>query len=360
MFLIGKYAPTDPVHFEFNQDVFSELRHMSFYEDIPHIIISGPRGGGKKTLLRFFLRELFDDTVEHTKKITYQISGSSKKNVEIMQSNYHICIEPNNNNHDKYVLQEIIKKYTMYRQFNINPAARKFKVIVIYNLENLSPSSQAALRRTMERYAKTCRFIMICNNLSKISDPLRSRSKVFCVSMPSTETISYVIQKICLHESIKMSKPYLQKILDYADGNLKKAMWYINMEQFGASTSSGLDESFHTLLELILSVGKGQHVIDIFNLIRTNIYTMLITNIKASDIIIQLLEMIIKRVPDNKFCLEVINFASEAEFNLIHGRRDIVHIDYFVSEVMRSFVKYCRQELKTANGHHTVKKISSK
>ena len=140
----------------------------------------GPTGAGKKTIVKFFLEALYDSDVNDVKKIPYNVNGSStKKEIEIMQSNYHIIIEPTNTNHDKYILQEIIKQYAKYRPFDIFKTRRNFRTIVIYGVDNLAINSQAALRRTMEIYAKKCRFVMVCNNLSKLFEPLRSRCRVF-------------------------------------------------------------------------------------------------------------------------------------------------------------------------------------
>src|ERR1700733_6484638 len=167
MFLFEKYKPKSINDFMFNHKILYELMYMATHEDIPHIIISGPSGGGKKTLVKFFLEALYDSDVNKLTKVKYNVNGSStKKDIEIMQSNYHIVIEPTNTNHDKYILQEIIKQYARHGTFNIFRTNRKFKTIVIYNIENLASNSQAALRRTMELYAKTCRFVIIYQRYS--------------------------------------------------------------------------------------------------------------------------------------------------------------------------------------------------
>jgi len=152
MFLFEKYRPSSVKDFLFNKGIMEQLMHIASNEDIPHIIISGPAGGGKKTLVKFFLEALYDPDVNILSKRKYNINGSStKKEIEIMQSNYHIIIEPTNTN----------KQYAMHKSFDIFKTKRKFKTIVIYNIENLANNSQSALRRTMELYAKTCRFVMV-------------------------------------------------------------------------------------------------------------------------------------------------------------------------------------------------------
>ncbi len=359
MFLFEKYRPANVKDFLFNKEIMEQLRHIASNEDIPHIIISGPPGGGKKTLVKFFLEALYDSDVNILSKIKYNINGSStKKEIEILQSNYHIIIEPTNTNHDKYILQEIIKQYAMHKSFDIFKTKRKFKTIVIYNIENLANNSQSALRRTMELYAKTCRFVMVCNNLSKIFDPLRSRCRTFCVPLPSSNDISNVISYISLMENIKICATDMDYILSNCKNNLKKAIWMLDTKRLNSKTVIKLDEVFATVVELILSVRSGKNVIKIFDIdIRTNIYNILITNIKGSEIITTLMDQLIRKIDDNEINAKIIQCASEAEYNLIHGRRDIIHIDYFVTGVMKELRKYNTVNTNKKKNIVTKKKI---
>ncbi len=54
MFLLEKYRPLIAKEFLFNKNILEQLANVASNEDIPHIIISGPSGGGKKTLVKFF------------------------------------------------------------------------------------------------------------------------------------------------------------------------------------------------------------------------------------------------------------------------------------------------------------------
>jgi replication factor C subunit 3/5 len=340
MFLFEKYRPKNINEFFFNKDILEQLMHIASHEDIPHIIISGAPNCGKKTLVKFFLESVYDNDVNILTKRKYNINGSStKKEIEIMQSNYHIVIEPTSTNHDKYILQEIIKQYAMFKPFTFK-TNRKFKTIVIYNIENLANNSQAALRRTMELYAKTCRFVMVCNNLSKIFDPLRSRCRTFCVPSPSIDNIMKVISYITIMENIKINKNDLEYIQRHCNNNLKKAIWMLDSKRLGSNYGITLDEVFQRVVEQILSIRTTKNIIKLFHEeIRGNIYNILITTIKGSEIITVIMDELINRIDDDEINARIIQYASEAEYNLIHGRRDIMHIDYFIAGVMKELIK---------------------
>lgn len=359
MFLFEKYCPSKISNFMFNREIMEQLVHISTNENIPHIIISGPPGAGKKTLVKFFLEAIYDPDVNNLSKMKYNISGSSaKKEIEILQSNYHIIIEPTNTNHDKYILQEIIKQYAMHKSFNIFKSKRKFKTIVIYNIENLANNSQAALRRTMELYAKSCRFIMVCNNLSKIFDPLKSRCRTFCVPLPTMSEISDIITYISISENIILGKTDMDYILKNCNHNLKKAIWYLESKRLKCDAVITLDEIFNNVIDNILKTQKSNDVLKIFNEdIRDDIYRILITNIKGSEIIATLMDRLIQKIDDDEINAKIIQYASDAEYNLILGRREITHIDIFIMGVIRELRKYDKSNTTKKNGSVKNKKI---
>ena len=337
-FLLEKYKPRTINDFTFNINILEQLLHIASYDDIPHIIISGPHGGGKKTLVNFFLEAIYDADVHNLSKCIYSVSGSStKKDVGILQSNYHIIIEPTNTNHDKYILQEIIKQYAMHKTFSFFKTQRNFKTIVILGIENLANNSQAALRRTMELYAKTCRFIMVCNNLSKVFDPLKSRCRIFCVPLATKKDINNTITRISLMENIYLSHTETKNLIDSSGGELKKAIWKLDAIKYDTDPIIGLDRKFLEVVNMILrTLVVTKDVIRlVFEEVRINIYSILITNIDGSTLITTILDKLINIIEDDSICIEFIQIASNTEYNLIHGRRDITHIDTFVAQIMQ-------------------------
>lgn len=343
-FLLEKYKPRTINDFSFNINILEQLLHIATYDDIPHIILSGPNGGGKKTLVNFFLEAIYDSDINNLSKCVYSVSGSSsKKDVSILQSNYHIVIEPTNTNHDKYILQEIIKQYAMHKTFSFFKTQRNFKTIVIFNIENLANNSQAALRRTMELYAKTCRFIMVCNNLSKIFDPLKSRCRIFCVPLATKNDIDNIVTHISIMENIFLSHVERTAIIDWSQGKLKKAIWMLDAIKYDVDPVITLDRVFADVVTTILLhtlIATPKDIIkSVFEDVRANIYSILITNIDGSTIITTILDGLINIIEDDGVCIEIIQIASNAEYALIHGRRDITHIDIFVAEIMKVCIR---------------------
>jgi replication factor C subunit 3/5 len=340
MFLVDKYRPASVNEMLFNKEIMQRLIFISQDDGIPHIIIAGPPNTGKKTLVGFFLENIYGKGIRNLRRKVCNIKGSSnKKEVTIFQSDYHIVIEPGNNNYDKYILQEIIKQYATSGSICMFEQQKTFKTIVIYNIENLAKNAQFALRRTMEQYAKTCRFIMVCNDLSAIYDPVRSRSNILTVPSPTREKVRQVITHVSRLENIDLDAKTLEIITNRADRNVKIAMNMLDLIIHGCSPMLPVDIIFDRLVNTIMTAPKNKNIARIFDFeIRTSIYDILITNIRGTDIITALMDRLIERIDDVDLCSKIIQHASDADINLTDGRREIMHIDYFILGVIREII----------------------
>ena len=204
MFLIDKYNSfTDKVYF--HKNIYNFLKQLSEDESMPHLLFNGIEGIGKKTMVKMFLEMLYGDDVNNTKYVNYDISRSDNKtNDELfLESNYHIEINPRGNNNDRYLIQDVVKKYAINASFNMYNSKHNFKVIVIHNIHIMLPSVQFSLRRTIERYSDKCRFIIVASSINKVIKPLISRCTCIKLSLPPQSAIIYFSMNIARKENIK-------------------------------------------------------------------------------------------------------------------------------------------------------------
>ena len=230
MFFIDKYIPnTNNLNF-FHKETYDFLKNISNDESIPHIIFHGMDGIGKKTMIKIFLRYLFGSEVDDVKQVKYIVSGSGNKTNEeyFIESNYHIDIIPKGNNNDRYLIHDVVKKYASSTNYNIFNSKHNFKVIVIHNIQNMLSSVQFSLRRTIEKYSDTCRFIIMTNSISKIIKPLISRCKCVKLTYPTNEKIIKYSLTIAAKESINMTLDRLSYILKNST-NLKEILWTLQI-----------------------------------------------------------------------------------------------------------------------------------
>ena len=161
------------------------------YKNLQHLVIYGPKGCGKEYLVNNLVCKIYGKNATKLKNVEYTISGygNTKTKVNIKQSKYHIIIEPNSNGFDKYLIQEIIQNYAKLELLKILKYKKIFKLVIINKIDKLSYYAQASLRRTMEIYGHSCKFIFICDQLSKMIEPLRSRCLLVRIPLPNNKLI---------------------------------------------------------------------------------------------------------------------------------------------------------------------------
>jgi len=333
MFFVDKYVPKTKNESFFHNDILDLLHKMSKDNSFPHTIFYGPSGSGKKTIIRLFLEMLYGRDVNNISDSIYNVAGSgnTKNEVIIKQSNYHIVIEPNNNNFDRYIIQDVVKEYAKRIPLKIFTSRKTFKVVLINNIDNLPYYAQTALRRTMEKFSGTCRFIMWCRSLSKVIEPLRSRCTTIRVPSPSNNQMFEYLINISAKETINTTLKQYNQVSHLANGNIKKALWLLQLIKFGETLETSYDEAIEEIVNLI----TGADFKNIF-LIRETFYNIIITNFIGSKIIKDVNDKIMQNNAisfDKK--VKIAEIAAIAEHNLIRGRREIIHLEYYVTNVMR-------------------------
>ena len=331
----NSWMNTNPTKCFFHKEIFHKLKKIANDDGMPHIIFYGNPGTGKKTMINLFLEMIFDKSIYKMDDSKYTVisSGNIENEVIVKQSDHHIIIEPNNNNFDRYLIQDIVKEYARRYPLCIFEKSRNFKMVQINNLDNLSYYAQTSLRRTIEKYSKTCRFIMWCYSLSKVIEPLRSRC--LCIHVP-TQTDQDLVQwtfNVSSLENINMNFPVLNWIVETSNGNLKDILWKLDLFKHCGKIQNGYQKSLVALIYEITTTGDIQ-------IIRDFVYKMMITNISSNVIIKDILDIILIKLDNDKYndsknkSGQIIDYASNFEYRLSKGRRDIIHIEAFILNII--------------------------
>ena len=256
MFYVDKYIPKNINEIFFHEKIYELLKIMANDDSIPHLLFHGPYGCGKKTMVNIFLQLLFGDTINTIKNVYYNVSGSGNTTTveEFMQSYHHIFIEPKGNNHDRYLIHDVIKVYVGRATYNIIKSKHNFKVVVINNVDIMSESVQFSLRRTIEQYSDQCRFIIISNSISKVIDPLASRC--LCINVKSPD-INYIIDYsfyIAKKESLILSLDRLSYICIKYNGNIKNVLWILQIFKINDQYINNIEDSLNNIKTLFQKI----------------------------------------------------------------------------------------------------------
>ncbi len=133
------------------------------------------------------------------------------------------------------MVRERVKEFAASVKLATDKEFGKPKIIILDEADEMTPEAQTALRRIIEDSARTTRFIIICNYLSQIIEPIQSRCVVFRFTrLPKEEVIDH-LQTICEKEKVKYEEKAIAQIFDATGGDLRHS---INIMQAAAGMGS--------------------------------------------------------------------------------------------------------------------------
>jgi len=335
----------NPLETNFN----TVIKESTYYNQLPNLLIYGPRGSGKKTLIKLLLEDIFNKDINNIKKVKYQITGygNSSAEVEVEQSNYHLIIEPSNSGLDKYLIHEIVKEYAQQTILNVNNCKTPFRVVLINNIDNLSYYAQTSLRCTMEKYHKTCKFILYGYQSSKIIEPLRSRCLNVRIPCPTNKELLSILFDITCKDNIDIDMDELNKILKIADGNIKTGIWLLelyksNIMNYELSWRTNMDNIINIICEFEKKPSITTFNGTLIQKIRDILYIIFITNISGNQIIIELMNGIMNKCSDMDPVLIsiIITLFGFYETRINKGKRSIIHMESLINSIFYHILKY--------------------
>jgi replication factor C small subunit len=175
-------------------------------EEMPNLLFSGPAGVGKTTVALCIAREILG---EYWKDHTLELNASDERGINMVR-----------------------ERVKMFARYTTMAAKIPFKIIILDEADEMTGDAQTALRRIIEDSAKSTRFILICNYLSQIIEPIQSRCVIFRFTNLKEEDVVAHLESICKKEKLKHDAKALSLIHEATEGDLRHA---INVLQAAAS-----------------------------------------------------------------------------------------------------------------------------
>jgi len=225
MFWIETYRPATFDQVLGQERVSAVLRRCAETKTLPHLVVSGPPGTGKSAAVEVMLRELYGSSWEENVTLfrTADLMERGKTALEADERFVHLY-RPEDSFLSNF--KHIITSYA-----SIRPIDAEFKVMWFEDAHVLSHEVQHALRRTMERYSSTCRFIFCTTHASTLISPIKSR----CLPLFFTPIPRTVIYN-CLHrimqdipEDMRVPEEEVGLIVAASGGDLRKAIMYLQV-----------------------------------------------------------------------------------------------------------------------------------
>eukprot|EP00924_Labyrinthula_sp_SR-Ha-C_P006940 snap_masked-scaffold_8-processed-gene-5.34-mRNA-1 protein AED:0.00 eAED:0.00 QI:0/-1/0/1/-1/1/1/0/391 len=384
MLWLDKYTPKSFEKLDYHNHLTGKLRNLTESRNPPHLLFYGPSGSGKMTRVKTVLRALYGSGATRLKQEARSLKTPTNKTIEFttISSSYHIEINPTDvGNQDTFMVQHVIKEIAQYSplhtlgkkvekeqtQGKINfggfvptsgpvetPQKKStskagFKVVVISDAGKLSPNAQHALRRTMEKYVKVCRLILICNSVeyNRLIPALRSRCLGIRVPAPTEEDVIRVLQKVSSNENLCLSneEKLFVGIARESKRDLRRALLMLQTYSAigkGDGNVPQLDWEIY-IQDMAKRVCQSQSPQNLLNL-RNGIYELLANCIPGNVIITRLCEEIVQRIQFRGFIglklkTEITKSASFYEKRMGQGTKDVFHIEAFLARFMLVYKK---------------------
>lgn len=207
-----KYRPKKLSEVVDQKEIVKGIGNLIKSPDIPHMLFAGPAGVGKTTSALCIAMELLG---EEWRKNTLELNASDERGIKMVR--------------------ERVKEFAASVKLATDKEFGKPKIIILDEADEMTPEAQTALRRIIEDSARTTRFIIICNYLSQIIEPIQSRCVVFRFTrLPKEEVIDH-LQTICEKEKVKYEEKAIAQIFDATGGDLRHS---INIMQAAAGMGS--------------------------------------------------------------------------------------------------------------------------
>jgi len=312
---VEKYRPKSLSEMVNQKEIVARLESFVKSQNVPHCIFAGPPGTGKTTAALSMARDLYGAAYrEHL----MELNASDERGIN--------------------VVREKVKSFARVRTLGEIP----FKILILDEADNMTRDAQQALRRTMEKYTVTCRFILIANYSGRILEPIQSRCAPFRFRYLKREDQAAHLRHVAEAEAVELRDDGADALYGVCGGDLRKS---INSLQAAASLGKPVTA------ETVYSVAGRANPVDVHAMIATAIQGNFIEarkqlremiikyGVAGSDIIKQIHRDLFKLDIPEQWKIKLADAIGEVDFRLVEGGNEEVQLSALLAKLAEAGYK---------------------
>jgi replication factor C small subunit len=304
-----KYRPKEFSEIFGQEHIIPRVKAFIEQKNMPHVLFAGPAGTGKTTLAMVVAHQLFG-AEWHSNFL--ELNASDERGIDVVRVK--------------------VKDFARTRALGDVP----FKIIYLDECDALTREAQQALRRTMENYTRTCRFILSCNYSSKIIEPIQSRCAIFRFRNLSKEVVFSLVSYIAKQEGLKIDDRGKGALYAACEGDSRRLL---NIMQSCSVISKTIDED--TVLSMS-SIAKPKEIIETLEMALANNFIkaresllniMLNYGLSGLDVIKQIQKEVMELKIADREKMQIIEKCGEIEFRLVEGSDEFIQLEALLAFV---------------------------
>jgi len=310
---VEKYRPKNLSEVIGHEEITKRLKGYVEKKNLPNMMFSGPAGTGKTSSSIALAKEFFKDSFDQN---FLELNASDDRGIDVVRNT--------------------IKDFARTLAFDAG-----FKIIFLDECDALTQDAQQALRRTMEKYTKTCRFILSCNYSSKIIEPIQSRCVIYRFKPLNAKDVDNQVEYVAKKEDLIVDDD-AKKALNYASqGDMRKT---INILQAASTLDKKITEE---IVYNVSSRARPQQVQEMILLAIAGKFIearkkldelMYEQGMSGEDIIVQVyretMNLTEEQLPQ-KAKIELIDTIGEYDFRLTEGANERIQLEALMAQFMK-------------------------
>ena len=300
---VEKYRPRSLDEIVNQEEIVNRLKTFVKNKNMPHLLFAGPAGTGKTTAAHALAHDLYG---EYYRQYMLELNASDERGIG--------------------VIREKVKEFARSR----TPPDIPFKIILLDEADNMTADAQQALRRLMELYSVSTRFILIANYPSKIIDPIQSRCAFFRFQPLKKDDVVARLKYIADNEGVEYDPEALETIYEIREGDMRKA---INVLQAAAALGKVTVETVFK----VVGMAKPKEVRQMIKTALNGDFTgarallrklMIEYGLSGEDIVKQIHREIFSNEIDIPEDLRILiaDYIGEIHFRLVEGSDDDIQL----------------------------------